>query len=355
MPNNAQQSISKTQNRYNFIDVLKIIAMFFVYTVHYSGMGRYGLYFFLLLVPMFFFASGFTAFTHENDDIILFIKTKLARIVWPYIMFTLVSLAVKVLVMQMPLSEIIDFLRRAMYGARNVVPVVALWFLPCLFVMSILYHLLTKLIKNKALLLLVCFAISVAVKLIREDPVWPWGIDMAARFIIYYALGDFFHACISKTPIKTYRKRTKAILLYTVFLCAFVSYFGFYYGLGYIPSLFGISSPPFIFLAAEQFLYILTGLYSLVALSMLLQNIPALYTAGKYTLIFCGVEQIIKTLLPLFFSAFGLTISDAGGAIMLMQAVGTMVAAYYLLVLPISKHMPWLTNFNKAVGILSSK
>ncbi len=355
MPENAQQNISNTQIRHNFIDVLKIIAMFFVYTVHYSGMGRYGLYFFMLLVPMFFFASGFTAFSHKNDSIVHFIKHKICTIVWPYITFTLLSLALRVLIMQMSLSEIIHFIKQAAYGARNVVPVVALWFLPCLFFMSILYHVLTKLIKNRALLLAICIVISIAVKLIREDPVWPWGIDMAARFIIYYALGDFFNACITKTPLKTCRKRAKILLLYTVFLCAFLSYFGFYYGIGYIPSLFGITNPPFIFLAAEQFLYIITGLYSLVALSILLQNIPALYTAGRYTLIFCGVEQIIKTLLPLFFSAFGLTVSDSGGAVMLMQAVGTLATAYYIMVIPISKYMPWLTNFNSAINILKNK
>ncbi len=338
--------------RYNFIDVMKLIAMFFVYSVHYSGMGRYGLYFFLLLVPCFFFCSGFTAFRHESDGIFSFIKLKLQKIVWPYFVFCAISLVLRIFVMQMQLSEILEWLRGALYGSRNSVPVAALWFLPCLFFLSIFYHILQKYIKNKYLLLIVCFAISACVKFVREDPVLPWGIDMAGRFMIYYALGDFAHHMLEKFPIKNWNAIAKSMMLAITFVFAVISYFGFYYGLGYIPSLLGISQPTFFMLAAEQFLYIIVGTWCVVALSMLLQNLPFLCNAGKYTLMFCGLEQVIKTLFPLIFGAVGLTVSDAGGTVMLMQAVITMALCYFLLAKPMQKYMPWVTDFKKAVALI---
>ncbi len=337
--------------RFYWIDVMKLFAMFFVYTVHYSGMGRYGLYFFLLLVPCFFFCSGFCCYNHEKDSIMHFVKLRLQRVVWPYITFCAISLFLRILIMQMSLSEILDWLRRVAHGGRNMVPVAALWFLPCLFFLSIFYHILQKLIKNKLLLLGVCFAISVTVKFIREDPVAPWGIDMAGRFIIYYAIGDIAHYLFNKYPAKTWNNIAKTLLLCITSLCLFISYFGFYYGLGYIPSLMGITQPTFFMLSAEQFLYILTGMWSVAVLSMLLQNIPALWKIGSCTLYFCGFEQVIKTLLPLAFAAFGLTVSDIGGATMLMQAAITMVICYYVLILPTKNYLGWVVDFKQFAKI----
>ncbi len=343
---NTHTATASANARYNWLDVMKLFAMFFVYTVHYSYMGRYGNYFFLLLVPCFFFCAGFTAHRHHGDDVLPFISHKLKRIVWPYITFCAISLFVRVLFFQMSLSEIIGWLRLAAHGGRNTVPVAALWFLPCMFFLCIYYHLLQKLVKNKLLLLAVCFAISACVKFIREEPVWPWGIDMAARFIIYYAIGDFAYHLLSKYPVLNWNKIAKALMLCITALCVFISYFGFYYGLGYIPSLMGIAQPPFYMLAAEQFLYIITGTWCVAALSMLLQNVPALCKAGQCTLIFCGMEQVVKTMLPPFFSAFGLTVSDAGGDVMLMQAVGTLAICYFVFAVPIKKYMPWVINFD---------
>ncbi len=338
---------------YNWIDVMKLIAIYFVYVVHYSGMGRYGLYFFLLLVPCFFFCSGFTAHRQSTSGILPFVVLKAKRIVWPYITFCALSLVLRIIFIQMPLSDIIYWLEGALHGGRNNVPVAALWFLPCLFFLSVFYHILQKYIKNRLLLLAVCFAVSACVKFIREDPVWPWGIDMAGRFVIYYALGDYAHHLLFKYPFEAWNKIAKALMLCLTAICGVISYFGFYYGLGYLPSLMGITQPPFYMLAAEQFLYIITGTWCVAAISMLLQNVPALYKAGQCTLLFCGFEQIVKTMLPPLFSAFGLSVSDAGGATMLMQGAVTIAICYFVFALPTKKYVPWVIDFDhvkKALG-----
>ncbi len=338
------------KNHYNFIDIMRLFAMFFVYVVHYSYMGRYSDYFFLLLVPCFFFCSGFTSYRRSEEGLKQFVLLKLQRVAWPYISFSAISLFFQILFMELPLSGIIEWVKNIAYGARNVVPVVALWFLPCLFVLSILYHILQKAVKNKLLLLALCFVISASVKFIREEPVWPWGIDMAGRFLIYYALGDYVHHLLYKYPPSLWKTRTKIMLVLAVVPCAFVSFFGFYFGIRYIPSLFSIFEPPFYMLAAEQFLYIITGMVCVLFISVCLQNVKPLCEAGKYTMWLCGLEKIVKLSLPFAFSAIGLTLSTEGGQAMLLQGIITMVICYYLFAKPLQKYMPAIVNFKYIIN-----
>ncbi|MEG1011466.1 MAG: acyltransferase family protein [Ruthenibacterium sp.] len=344
MENSKDPAIHAPAHRYDWLDVMKLISIFFVYVVHYEGMGRYGLLFLSLLVPCFFFCSGFTAFRHEKDAVLPFLCSKAQHIVWPYFAFGALSLAVRVLVFALPQGEIIAWIRRFLYGSRAACPVAALWFLPCLFCMAVLYHLLHKLVQNRALLLLLCFALSAAVKLIHEAPVLPWGIDMAGRFLIYYALGDAAHALSAKKPLRAYRLPAKLALLALTLVNGYLLYVHFYFGNGYFASLVGVAQPSYLAVSAEQFLYALSGTWCVAVLAMLLQKLPGAARAGRCTLIFCGVEQVTKTLVPLALSAFGLTVSEAGGPAMLLQAAGMLVVAYYVFARPIASYLPWMTG-----------
>ncbi len=339
---------------YNFIDIMRLFAMFFVYIVHYPSMGRYGDYFFLLLVPCFFFCSGFTAYRRSEESVKKFVLIKLQRIAWPYISFSAISLFFCIIILQLNLGEIIEWVKNIAYGARNTVPIVALWFLPCLFFLSIIYHVLQKCVKNKLLLLAICFIISASVKFIREEPVWPWGIDMAGRFLVYYAIGDYAHHLLFKYPSDMWKMRTKIMLVLVAFVCAFVSFFGFYYGLGYIPSLYSIIEPTFQILVAEQFLYIISGLVCVLFISVCIQNVTPLCKAGKYTIWLCGLEKIVKLSLPLVLSSFGLTLSMEGGAVMLMQGVITMAVCYFVLAKPLQKYLPGIVDFKYIINVFKS-
>lgn len=330
------------KKRYEWLDVMKLLGVFFVYVVHYEETGRFGLFFLNILLGVLFFASGFSASAHEHLAPIAFIKTKLKRLMLPYLSFSLITLCVRVLVFELSLGEIIDWVRRLTLGVRNQVPIAAIWFLPCLFCMMIYYYGLKKIVKNRFALLAVCFLLSAAMKMIHEGPALPWGAEIAVRFLIYYALGDFVHGVITAKKVRIGTVSKKLILF--VFLGAnlFVLYTHFYFGQMYFPSLLGITELSYPVKSLLQFLYECNGIICVGALSMLLQAVPGLCKAGRYTLEFCCAEQLAKILVPLVFEVCGLTMFETGGVYVLIHAAIMMLAAYYGIILPMNRYFPWM-------------
>lgn len=340
--------------RWGWLDVMKLLAIWLIYMTHYDGMGRFGLLGQYSALGILFFASGFTAFTRREQPLGAFVKEKAARLLAPYFLFGVLTLVVRVFLFELSLGDMIDWMKRLVWGARNVCPVAAMWFLPCLFWMAFYYKVLQRLLKNRWVLLGASLLISAAVKFIHEGPVLPWGADMAGRFLIYYALGDFASGLWREKGAALRRcvpaKAAGAALAAASF---YVLYINFYYGLGYFPSLFGVQEASFAVLSAITFLYQCSAVVCAACLGLALQKIPLLCRMGRMTLVFCCTEQIVKVVLPLAFAAVGLALPDSGsqvgGAAMALQAAGMLLAAYYGLAIPLAKYFPWmLGRFEKA-------
>ena len=180
------------RERYNWLDIMKLIAIWLMYTTHYDGMGRFGILGLYSVLGILFFSSGFTAFTRKDSPLLQFIKGKFISIMVPYFAFCFLTLAIRAFMLEMSMGEMIAWTRGILSGVRNQVPLAAMWFLPCLFCMEIYYHVLTRLLKNRWLVLAVCAAISFWVKMVHEGPEYLWGVEVAGRYLIYYALGDVF-------------------------------------------------------------------------------------------------------------------------------------------------------------------
>ncbi len=348
---------TRKRERYGWLDVMKLFAIWLIYTTHYDGMGRFGLLGQFSALGILFFASGFTAFTRKDRPWKGFLLEKAQRLLVPYFAFGVLTLAVRVFLFELSIGDMIDWMKRLVWGARNVCPVAAMWFLPCLFFMSIYYQALQKLLKNNRWALLgVSFLISAAVKFIHEGPVLPWGIDMAGRFLIYYALGDFASGLWRAWKQKgTVPRPALAAGLVLAGVSFYIFYINFYYGLGYFPSLFGVQEASFAVLSGITLLYQCSAIVCAACVGLALQRLPLLCRMGQMTLVFCCTEQIVKVVLPLLFAAVGLTLPDSGtqvgGAAMALQAMGMLLAAYYGLAVPLAQHFPWmLGRFQKTSG-----
>ncbi len=329
--------------RCGWLDVMKLLCLFCVYAMHCDGMGRYGLAMFPA-IPCLFFCSGCTAARHADISFRRYAAHKAATLLWPYFTFGFLSLLVCVIAEEWPLGYILDWLRRFFYACRANSPVTALWFLPCLFIMSLYYYGLRRLIQNRWALLAVCFALSAAVKILHETPVLPWGVDLAARYLIYYALGDLVFQSLEKKPLAQRSRGVWAVCSVGTLAAVSFYYLYFYYQSGYFASLLGVGMP-LLAIYAEQFFAALGLIVCLGAAGAALQKVPGLCRAGQATLVYCGVEQIVKTLTPLAFQAFGLTMYEAGGAPMLLQTAGLLLIAYYVLAEPIRKYLPWMLRW----------
>ena len=128
------------RERYNWLDIMKLIAIWLMYITHYDGMGRFGILGLYSVLGILFFSSGFTAFTRKDHPLPEFIKGKFISIMVPYFAFCFLTLAIRAFMLEMSVGEIIAWTRGILSGVRNQVPLAAMWFLPCLFCMEIYYH-----------------------------------------------------------------------------------------------------------------------------------------------------------------------------------------------------------------------
>ncbi len=101
-------------------------------------------------------------------------------------------------------------------------------------------------------------------------------------------------------------------------------------------------------LSLLTFLYQCSAVVCAMVLGFAFQNVPLLCAMGRMTLVLCGTEQIVKVLVPMAFEAIGLSIPAGGGSMMVLQAFGMMLAAYFCFARPIQKYFPWmLGKFSK--------
>ena len=116
------------RERYNWLDIMKLIAIWLMYTTHYDGMGRFGILGLYSVLGILFFSSGFTAFTRKDSPLLQFIKGKFISIMVPYFAFCFLTLAIRAFMLEMSMGEMIAWTRGILSGVRNQVPLAAMWF-----------------------------------------------------------------------------------------------------------------------------------------------------------------------------------------------------------------------------------
>ncbi len=191
--------------RYNFIDTLKALGIFFVVLGHTPGMESsssnveriLSQYIFSFHMPLFFFISGFL----QKKEILLqpvsiYIKKYIKALLVPYVFFSIISYLAWVLVLRhfgkSALREI-DIIRPIIgifYGngidgwlTHNV----ALWFFLCLFCSHILFYLIYK-CGNNCLIALFLFVFSL---IGYFDTLYLnfrllWSVDIAFTAVVFF-------------------------------------------------------------------------------------------------------------------------------------------------------------------------
>ena len=322
------------------------MGIYLIYLVHLPGMsGNFNLFFSVIVIPLFFFASGLTARAGAQKPLGEFVKAKVLRILWPYLLFGGITLLVKLVATEgAVLGDVIGWAKQLVVGRRNGLFAPALWFLPCFFLLSILYELLRRYLPGgKKLLVPVCCVLSLAARLAFDGPVLPWGADYALRYLFYYMLGDLL-----AQPLEKLRRGECALWVKlaagAVFCgCGGLNLLFYLYGRGYIPGLFGVQLG-FVGQVIEIFCMAMAGLCCVVPLAMLAAPVQGLARLGRATLILCCTETITKTLVPAFFEAIGLTMRYETPLLGLVCTAIFLAAGYYALARPILSYFPWATG-----------
>ena len=166
--------------RLEYLDVAKGIGILLVYIGHcflnpesWSFRWIYSFH-----MPLFFFISGMLFNFHRDDGLKLYALKKTISLLVPYILFTVVYLAIYSFVMH---YDVLPFI--LMGWGR-----IPLWFIPVLFLIEILYAMMigrNKLIKAVSLSLVLCLFIYK----VRTNGWLPYCVSEIPWFMLCFASG----------------------------------------------------------------------------------------------------------------------------------------------------------------------
>ena len=318
---------SLASKRIAWIDNAKAFAIFFIVFGHIILNGPLCHYVNSFHVPFFFFLSGLT-FSAKKAPKEFFVE-KVKRILVPYWVFSLISIALYLLLGEYASKELgkTDSLLSLgqciygmFYGARGNGLMNwnrPLWFLPCLFfLLSISYIIKRFVFRNseKKLLTVISFAVCLGGFTLMYRfgffPELPFGMTQAASASPFFTLGILVRQFLSD-PIKPISLR----LIFKIPLGVFFIAVGAYvdrinsYGVGFSYNRFGIFWAYFV--AA------FSGIFGWCLLASLFR-FKALEYVGKNTL-----SVLLMHKFPIIFYSF-LPIPDAGGNVPISIALSVL-------------------------------
>lgn len=288
------------KGRIAWIDVLRAFAIVLVLLSHYDG-GRLSKLASICCVQMFFFISGMFAFGGRYT-LTEYVKKQAKSLMLPYALFAVINIVFyRLFNPSVPAAELMQYAVGFVMARRNNVMVAAMWFLPCLFITSVLYKLLTILLKKQRYILPVCFAVSAVFKLWLEGPVYVFSINQGLKYLVYIALGGALYPYIKDLSIdKLARADIKQkIIAAALFVCS-LAYVLRLYQKGYV------LWPQAIWaLSVVYFINVVVCIIFFTALSLLLAGVKPIVWIGRNTLGFCCMENIDRALFNTAMAMFG--------------------------------------------------
>ena len=191
--------MGENANRFDYLDVAKGIGMFAIIWGHVMLKGWSNQFVYAFHIPLFFFISGMLFNASKYKNLWCFIVRRAKTLLLPYVMFSVLTWGIWVAVKYFsnehvyylyPLKETIRARGSVGYMLHNL----PLWFVPCLFVVEILYYYINKLPVWLNLLVCCLFA-YVGHYMVNGGRLdfyskLPWSIEGAMSAILFYAMGN---------------------------------------------------------------------------------------------------------------------------------------------------------------------
>lgn len=295
---------SLTSKRIAWIDNAKAFAIFFIVLGHIILNGPLCHYVNSFHVPFFFFLSGLTFSAKKAPK--EFFEEKVKRILVPYWIFSLISIALYLLLGEYASKELgktEDLLTLGQclygmfYGARGNGLMNwnrPLWFLPCLFfLLSVSYIIKRFVFRNseKKILTVISFAICVGGFILMYHfgffPELPFGMTQAASASPFFTLGILVRQFLSD-PIKPIRLRPIFKIPLCIIFIAVGAYVGKlnFYGVGFSFNRFGILWAYFVSAFSGIFGWcLLSSLFRFKALEYVGKNTMSVLLMHKFPII----------------------------------------------------------------------
>ncbi len=222
------------KDRVDYIDISKGLGMLAIIWGHIINSGWSYALVYSFHIPLFFFLSGLVYNNKKHTDIIVFIKNRAKRLLLPYVIYSIVTWlfwVCFVLATHRNVENGIFYPLLQTFIAQGsggfLIHNVALWFIPCLFCVEVLFFYIGKL--NKTWAFTICCLLAGLGMLCEK--LWgdaylqtlPWNLDSALMALPFYCVGNIIG--INKALFERVQK-SKAITLSIVACLTAILQFG---------------------------------------------------------------------------------------------------------------------------------
>ena len=207
------------------LDILRGIGILFVVFGHICHIYEVRVYIWGFHIPIFFFISGLLFNKAKYSGFFDYCKKKFRNLLLPYLFFYLITFIYWLLIERrfrgaeiVPLTQVLGMF----YGTYSLKWMYfngALWFIPCLFSMEILYWFVSNCRSCVLKVILLVIVYLIGILSIRFSPWLPFGLCAALVGLVFFGMGDWF---------KVYYKRTiefgneNRLVLFSIVIALFI-------------------------------------------------------------------------------------------------------------------------------------
>jgi len=189
------------KQRVDYIDIAKGLGMLAIIWGHLTNSGWHYNLVYSFHIPLFFFLSGLVFNPQKHTDFKAYVKGRVKRLFIPYVLYSIITWSLWVAFLHFthkatetdiysPLLQTIIAQGSGGFLVHNV----ALWFIPCLFCVEIMYFFIGKLGKAWAFIV----SCAIAGLSIFCESIWgasysqtlPWNLDSAFMALPFYSVGN---------------------------------------------------------------------------------------------------------------------------------------------------------------------
>lgn len=215
------------QSRFDYLDLAKGIGILLVVWAHILITGWSHQIIYAFHMPLFFFISGMLFNKAKYSSFRQFITARAKRLLVPYLIYSIASWALwagfrflrgdEVESFWLPLLQIII----AKGSGEFIVYNSALWFIPCLFAVEIIYYLFSR-AKNQWITLALCFVMATVGYILAHIFgakylfLLPWNLDAAFYALPFYGIANTIMHYTSHSQLMDYCKKNRYKVLIAV-------------------------------------------------------------------------------------------------------------------------------------------
>ena len=312
--------------RIEWIDTLRGVAMFFVILGH-AFIKRNNIvrnYIYSFHMPLFYFISGLTT-KRRDTKFFDYLFKKVKSILVPYLFLNIFIFIFK-FIMNMLLGmykgiSITLALEYFIKGHSNYIPCIQSWFLLSLFIIDILFFIITKITRNDielSILIFILFILGYFYSKSDYTFLVYWHIDTSLIGILYYYIGYMFMKYFNKIRFIFSNIKSLILIIFTIPV-------GYY--LQYINDRVSMNANRY----NNIYLYLVSSIitiFSLVVLVNILLKKDKLFNGiGKMSIFYLGYHGVLLTPLKEY------------SKVMLSNNILTVITAFILILIffPISK------------------